>query len=137
MHTAFTLPIKMSLSQPMSFLIFTLLILSPIPPTEGLNEQLCRVSCQLGINHDPFQYLKGAFKKNGERLFNKACSDRTRDNWFKLKKTRFKLNIRKKFFYNEGGETLDQVSQRSCEHLIIGNAQGQAGQGFEQPNLLQ
>ena len=29
---AFALPIKLSLSQPMSFLIFTLLILSPIPP---------------------------------------------------------------------------------------------------------
>ncbi|KAK4826441.1 hypothetical protein QYF61_009138 [Mycteria americana] len=32
-----------------------------------------------------FQYLKGAYKKDRERLFTKACSDRTRSNGFKLK----------------------------------------------------
>ncbi|KAJ7396271.1 hypothetical protein BTVI_146803 [Pitangus sulphuratus] len=31
------------------------------------------------------QYLKGACKKNGERRFTRACSDRTRGNGFKLK----------------------------------------------------
>ncbi|KAK4808975.1 hypothetical protein QYF61_015209 [Mycteria americana] len=31
------------------------------------------------------QYLKGAYKKAGERLFTRACSDRTRGNGFKLK----------------------------------------------------
>ncbi|KAK4806242.1 LOW QUALITY PROTEIN: hypothetical protein QYF61_013386 [Mycteria americana] len=45
-----------------------------------------------------FQYLKGAYKKDGERLFSRACSDRTRDNGFKLKEGRFRLDIRKKFF---------------------------------------
>ncbi|KAK4824972.1 hypothetical protein QYF61_022498 [Mycteria americana] len=45
-----------------------------------------------------FQYMKGAYKKNRERLFTKACSDRTRDNGFKLKEGRFKLDLRKKFF---------------------------------------
>ena len=29
-----------------------------------------------------FQYLKGAYKKDGERRFTKACSDRTRGNGF-------------------------------------------------------
>ncbi|KAK4826184.1 hypothetical protein QYF61_006128 [Mycteria americana] len=33
-----------------------------------------------------FQYLKGAYKKAGEGLFTRACSDRTRGNGFKLKK---------------------------------------------------
>ncbi|GAB0178051.1 hypothetical protein GRJ2_000270400 [Grus japonensis] len=45
-----------------------------------------------------FQYLKGAYKKAGERLFTKACSDRTRGNGLKLKKGRFRLDMRKKFF---------------------------------------
>ena len=45
-----------------------------------------------------FQYLKGACKKAGEGLFTRACSDRTRDNCFKLKEGRFALDIRKKFF---------------------------------------
>ncbi|KAK4806223.1 LOW QUALITY PROTEIN: hypothetical protein QYF61_001146 [Mycteria americana] len=45
-----------------------------------------------------FQYLKGAYKKDGDRLFSRACSDRTRGNGFKLKEGRFRLDIRKKFF---------------------------------------
>jgi len=32
-----------------------------------------------------FQYLKGAYKKAGEGLFTRACSDRTRGNGFKQK----------------------------------------------------
>ena len=45
-----------------------------------------------------FQYLKGAYRKAGEGLFTSACSDRTRDNGFKLKEGRFRLDVRKKFF---------------------------------------
>ena len=45
-----------------------------------------------------FQYLKGAYKKAGEGLFTRACSDRTRGNGFKLKEGRFRLDVRKKFF---------------------------------------
>jgi len=44
------------------------------------------------------QYLKEAYKKDGEALFTRACSDRTRGNGFKLKKGRFTLDIQKKFF---------------------------------------
>ncbi|KAK4818947.1 hypothetical protein QYF61_022212 [Mycteria americana] len=44
------------------------------------------------------QYLKGAYKKAGEGLLTRACSDRTRGNSFKLKEGRFRLDIRKKFF---------------------------------------
>ncbi|KAK4813831.1 hypothetical protein QYF61_001835 [Mycteria americana] len=45
-----------------------------------------------------FQYLKGAYKKDGDRLFSRACSDRTRGDGFKLKEGRFRVDIRKTFF---------------------------------------
>ena len=43
------------------------------------------------------QYLKGAYKKAGEGLFTRACSDRTRGNGFKLKEGTFRVDVRKKF----------------------------------------
>jgi len=45
-----------------------------------------------------FQYLKGAYRKDGENIFSRACCDRTRSNGFKLREGRFRLDIRKKFF---------------------------------------
>jgi len=45
-----------------------------------------------------FQYLQEAYRKGGEGLFIKECSDRTRDNCFKLTEGRYRLDIRKKFF---------------------------------------
>ena len=45
-----------------------------------------------------FQYLQGAYKKDGGRLFSRACCERTRGNGCKLKVGRFRLDIRKKFF---------------------------------------
>jgi len=45
-----------------------------------------------------FQYLKGVYKKDVDKLFNKACCNRTRDTGVKLKEGRFRLDIRKKFF---------------------------------------
>ena len=42
-----------------------------------------------------FQYLKGAYKKAGEGLFTRAGRDRTRDNGFKLKEGRLRLDVRK------------------------------------------
>jgi len=45
-----------------------------------------------------FQYLKGAYRKDGEGLFTRVCSDRTRGNSSKLKEGGFRLGIRKKFF---------------------------------------
>jgi len=45
-----------------------------------------------------FQYLKGAYRKDGEGLFTRVCSDRTRGNSSKVKEGRFRLDIRKKFF---------------------------------------
>ena len=45
-----------------------------------------------------FQYLQGAYRKDGEGLFNMECSERTRGNGFKLKEGRCRLDVRKKFF---------------------------------------
>jgi len=45
-----------------------------------------------------FQYLKGAYRKDGDRLFSKACCDRTKSKGFKLRKGRLRLDIRKNFF---------------------------------------
>jgi len=45
-----------------------------------------------------FQYLKGAYRKDRDNLFSKACYDTTRSNGFKLREGRFRLDIKKKFF---------------------------------------
>jgi len=37
-----------------------------------------------------FQYLKGAYRKDGEGLFTRLCSDRTRGNGCKLKESGFR-----------------------------------------------
>jgi len=45
-----------------------------------------------------FQLLKGSYRKKWDRLFSRACGDRTRENGFKPKEGRFMLNIKKKSF---------------------------------------
>ncbi|KAK4815389.1 hypothetical protein QYF61_001377 [Mycteria americana] len=68
-----------------------------------------------------FQYLKGAYKTDGDKLFSRVCCDRTRGYGFKLKNHRFRLDIRMTLFYHEGGETLGQVAQRGGRCPIPGN----------------
>ena len=45
-----------------------------------------------------FQYLKGAYRKDGDNLLSRDNSHRMRGNSFKLKQGRFRLDLRKKFF---------------------------------------
>jgi len=45
-----------------------------------------------------FQYLKGTYKKDGDKYFSRTSCKRRRSNGFKLKEGRFRLDISKKFF---------------------------------------
>ncbi|KFQ73335.1 hypothetical protein N335_13784, partial [Phaethon lepturus] len=45
-----------------------------------------------------FQYWKGTYKKAGEGLFTRACSDRRRGIGFQLKERRFRPDVRMTFF---------------------------------------
>ncbi len=44
-----------------------------------------------------FLYLKGAYRQEGEWLFMMVDSDRTRENGFKPRQGRFRLDIRRNF----------------------------------------
>ena len=70
-----------------------------------------------------FQYLKGAYKQEGEQLFTRMDSGRTRGNGLKLRQGRFRLDIRKKFFHSEGGDALEQAAQGGCGCPIPGGIQ--------------
>ena len=45
---------------------------------------------------EAFQYVKGAYKKDWDRLFSRACYERTRRNGSKLKDGRFRVDKRNK-----------------------------------------
>ena len=45
-----------------------------------------------------FQYLKGTYRKEWDRLFCSVCGDRTKRNCFRLKEFRSRLDVREKSF---------------------------------------
>ena len=62
-------------------------------------EQLFVIETSCADHHlAAFQYLKGMYKQEGERLFTRVDSDRTRGNGLKLRQGRFRLDIRREFF---------------------------------------
>ena len=78
-----------------------------------------------------FQYLKGAYKQEGEWLFVRVDSDRTRVNGFKLGQGMFRLDIRRKFFtqgvvapWNSLPEevvdapSLEEIGRASCRERV-------------------
>jgi len=69
--------------------------------------------------------LKGGYKKKEGRVCSRVCCDRTRGNGARL---RFRLDIKEKFFYSKGSETVAQVAQRSGGFPVLGDTQGQTEQ---------
>ena len=80
--------------------------------------------------------MKGAYKQEGEWLFTRVDSDRTRGNGFKLGRGRFRLDIRRKGYDTQRVVTLEQVAQGGCGCPIPAGIQGQAGCGSGQPGLV-
>ena len=63
-----------------------------------------------------FQYLKGAYKREGNQLFERVDNSRTRGNGFKLKEGRFKLDVMEKLFtMRTVVKVLEQVAQRDVD----------------------
>ena len=77
----------------------------------------------------------GTHKKEGDRLFNRICCDRTSETGFKLEEERFRLDIRKMFFTVKCGEALAQVAQRGGGFPVLEDVHDQTGQASEQPDL--
>ena len=61
-----------------------------------------------------FQYLKGAYKQEGNQLFERVDNSRMRGNGFKLKEGRFRLDVKGKFF-TESGEVLEQLPREAVD----------------------
>ena len=84
-----------------------------------------------------FQYLKWAYKKDGDRLYSRACCNRKRCNGFKLKEGGFRLDIRKNLFTTRVVKRWNRLPREVADAPIPGNIQSQVGWGFEQPGLVQ
>lgn len=76
-----------------------------------------------------------SLSKGGDRLVSRVCYNRKRKNCFKRKVQRFRLDVRKKFFFNRGSKALEQVSKRGGGCLAPADIQCQVGWGSDQPDV--
>lgn len=66
-----------------------------------------------------FQNLRGVYKKAEEGLLTRVCSDKTRDNGIKLKKSRLKLDIRKQIFIVSIVRYWNRLSREAVNALTL------------------
>lgn len=82
--------------------------------------------------------FNGAYRKDRDIRFSRACSGMTRGNGFKVKEDRFRLDLRKKFFMirvvKHWHRLLREVVNGQCR--ILGKVQGQMGWGSDHPDLV-
>lgn len=64
-------------------------------------------------------------------------NDRARGNSFKLKMKIFRFALRKKFFIQRVMRHGHRLPRESCGHPLHGKVQGQVGQGFGLPALVE
>ena len=60
-----------------------------------------------------FQYLKGAYKQEGNQLFERVDNSRTRGNGLKLREERLRLDVRGKFFTERVVRCWNSCTERS------------------------
>jgi len=83
-----------------------------------------------------FQYLKRAYRKDGENILSRACCDGTRSYGFKLREGRFRLDIRKTFFTMRVVKHWHRLPREAVEAPSL-NIQGQVGRHSEKPGLVE
>jgi len=82
------------------------------------------------------QYLKGTYKKDGTNLLAGPVVIGQRVMVLNSE-GRFRLGMKKTFFYNEGCDTLEQVTRRGGGCPIPGKNQGQVGQDSDQADVVE
>lgn len=84
-----------------------------------------------------FQDFNGAYRKDGDRLCNRASSGSTRPNGFKLREARFRLDTRKTFFTTRAAKRWKPLPREAVDASSLETFKGQLGRGSEQPDLVE
>jgi len=84
-----------------------------------------------------FQYLKVVHKKDGDKLFSRACCNRTKGNVFKIEEGRFRLDIRKKFFTVGVVRHWHRLPREAVAAPSLELLKARLDGAFEQPDLVE